>query len=582
MYTNFKHHSQHDLDNELAKSINVNKLLLTAALEDTYKIFEQKKSLFKHIHQTALNTFKKDENISLEQLKTKIITLFNLNDLHIDLYLIDKNYLITDATFKKDIGLDFKNLPDAKMYLDQAAQDNEIHIADNVSIDYMDSTIKIYTYARIDDEKYLEIAFIDPYIYKNFRQRVSDISKSTENKISLFRIINTSSNEEYYEDILSNENIQNKEAWIDSLKKFPVNSATTDKIINAKRQNQIIKTNKDFKEVTVNAYIPLLSRENDSSLVYNNFVMKLEIDISEHLTLWEENGKLFILLILILLMLMIILYFFIKKNFYIPITTITKSFEDEVKIDDPSLLMKKDEFGILVEKYNTLYVKLQHQIEKNQHLLEENKLFIADMVHQIRTPLSVIMTNTSLIEMKSKSQVSSYLMQINSAINMLSNSYEDLSYIISNDTLEYKAIEINLSHFLDQRIDFFEVIAQANDKTISTHIANDLKITMNDIELERLIDNNLSNAINHSYDKSEIKITLEKSNSDIVLQFISKGKNIRDVSRLFDKNYTESFGAKRSLGLGLNMVKTICEKNNILYSAHSEDNTNTFTYIFRA
>jgi len=232
--------------------------------------------------------------------------------------------------------------------------------------------------------------------------------------------------------------------------------------------------------------------------------------------------------------------------------------------------------------YNLLYAKHQAQIEKNQLLLNENKQFIADMVHQIRTPLSVIMTNTSLIEMKSKSQVSSYLMQINSAINMLSNSYEDLSYLISSDTLEYKAIEINLSHFLDQRIDFFEVIAEANDKTISTHIANDLKITMNDTELERLIDNNLSNAIKHSNEKSKIKITLEKSNSDIVLQFISKGKNIRDVSRLFDKNYTESFGAKRSLGLGLNMVKTICEKNNILYSAYSEDNTNTFTYIFRA
>jgi signal transduction histidine kinase len=203
------------------------------------------------------------------------------------------------------------------------------------------------------------------------------------------------------------------------------------------------------------------------------------------------------------------------------------------------------------------------------------------MVHQIRTPLAVIMTNTSLIEMKSKEQISSYITQINSAINMLSNSYEDLSYIISHDTLEYKPIEINFTKFLYDRVNFFKVIAQANNKTIVSHIENDIKITMNDTELERLIDNNISNAIKHSSDNSNIKIVLEKRDSKIILKFTTKGETIRNVSKLFNKNYTESYGAKRSLGLGLNMVKTICEKYSIKYSAHSEDGTNTFTYIFK-
>jgi len=233
------------------------------------------------------------------------------------------------------------------------------------------------------------------------------------------------------------------------------------------------------------------------------------------------------------------------------------------------------------KELESLHEKLQDQIEHNQLLLDENKQFISDMVHQIRTPMSVIMTNTSLIEMKSESQVSSYVTQINSAINMLSNSYEDLSYIISNDTIEYKDIELDLSHFINERIDFFEVIADANNKSISSSIESDIKVTMNDTELERLIDNNLSNAIKHSNDESEIEVMLDKNNSDIVLQFISKGENIHDVTKIFDKNYTESYGAKRSLGLGLNMVRTICEKNNISYSVHSEDNTNTFTYIFK-
>ena len=234
------------------------------------------------------------------------------------------------------------------------------------------------------------------------------------------------------------------------------------------------------------------------------------------------------------------------------------------------------------KELKSLHITLQNQVEKNQFLLDENKQFIADMVHQIRTPLTVIMTNSSLIEMKSESQISSYTTQINSAINMLSNSYEDLSYIISNDTIVYKPIEIDFTDFINERVDFFEVIAQANGKTIQTNIAHDLSVYMNDIELERLIDNNLSNAIKHSNDKSQIEVVLEKNDSELVLKFISMGRNISDVSLIFDKNYTETHSAKRSLGLGLNMVKNICEKNSITYSAHSEEGINTFTYVFKS
>ena len=268
------------------------------------------------------------------------------------------------------------------------------------------------------------------------------------------------------------------------------------------------------------------------------------------------------------------------KNFWVEARGFSlKNAKNDI-IGGIGIVEDKTKENMAKKELESLHQSLQSQVEKNQSLLQENKLFIADMVHQIRTPLSVIMINSSLIEMETEHQVSSYVAQINSAINMLSNAYEDLNYNISSDTMEYKAIEINLTGFLQERIDFFEVIAHANDKTISTNIEDDLKVTMNDTELERLIDNNLSNAIKHSYDKSQIEIMLEKSQSEIILKFISKGQDIKDIAKIFDKNYTESFHAKRNLGLGLNMVKSICDKNHINNSVHSEDETNTFIYVF--
>ncbi len=265
MYSNFKHHSQHDLEHNLETSMKITKLLLISALEDTYKTFEQRKSFIEHIHHTALNEFKKDENISLEHLKNKMISHFNLKDLDIDLFVIDKNYVITDATYKKDIGLDFKTIPDGKMDLDKASKDDKIHIGKNVAIDYMDSTIKIYSCAKVNNNKYLEMAFIDPSIYNKLRTRISNISKSTKHKINIFRITKTSSNEEYYEDIMNTQNITNKKEWNDSRKKFPLNSTTDDQIINAKRQHKMIRDDTNIEKNTVSIYVPLLSKENNSS-----------------------------------------------------------------------------------------------------------------------------------------------------------------------------------------------------------------------------------------------------------------------------------------------------------------------------
>ena len=82
IYTSFHHQSHHNLENELKKSVDVNTLLLHSALKDTYKTFEQRKSLFTHIHRAALAEFKKDETIPsfiLQKYNIGYVTIFEYN-----------------------------------------------------------------------------------------------------------------------------------------------------------------------------------------------------------------------------------------------------------------------------------------------------------------------------------------------------------------------------------------------------------------------------------------------------------------------------------------------------------------------
>ena len=83
---------------------------------------------------------------------------------------------------------------------------------------------------------------------------------------------------------------------------------------------------------------------------------------------------------------------------------------------------------------------LKKELELNSNLLDENMRFIADTVHQIRTPLTNIMMNGEMIKKipKKIKTMDTFIEQIDASISMLSNSYEDLAYLVTSNSISYK------------------------------------------------------------------------------------------------------------------------------------------------
>ena len=581
VYNAYVKQKEKDLQSNIKTITQTHKLYIEDSLESLYNEQQRYQKSIHKIHQYAQNQYLKNKNIELSLLKEKVKKHFNITDFDFDIYLIDKNYVIFDATYEKDIGFNLSIVDDAKMYLDKTTKDSKIYLASNISIDLLDYKLKVYSYSKATNNQYFELGFtLKNPIYSKLKKNVKNIYDRTKNKTSLFRVITTADKKyEYYNDLLykPKEGIS-KEEYFKTIEKFEINTFTTNKIINAQRQNKQLTEVFDGKHIV---YIPILNKNTNKHLFYNDLIMKIEIDTTSYeQTLSNTKQKFYIFGSIIFLFLML-LYYFIKYNFYKPMIKITDTLESEKKIEDEKLLNKKDEFGILVEKYNKLYDSLNNEIKLNSNLLTENKRFIADTVHQIRTPLTNIMMNAEMVKkFQTDDKLSLFVDQIDASINMLSNSYEDLAYVTSYDTIEYKSNKVSLNDMLNKRIKFFSTISKVNFKEIVSNIQNDIYIHINEIELERIIDNNISNGIKYGDENKPIIINLSKTDDIVSLSFQTFGKPIQNKERVFDKNYREN-EAKRGLGLGLNMVKGICEKYDIDYCVDYENEQNIFTYSFK-
>ncbi len=202
--------------------------------------------------------------------------------------------------------------------------------------------------------------------------------------------------------------------------------------------------------------------------------------------------------------------------------------------------------------------------------------FLKDAMHELKTPIGVARVNIDLLQMRIKED--KHLLRIKSALKNMSIIYEDLEYYMQRFSGIEKKKKINLSLFLDKRVEFFNDLATAKKINLVGNIHSDITLNFNEIELYRIIDNNLSNAIKYSKEQSTITITLQQKEDKIHLTFQDQGIGIKDTTKIFDRYYR---GDKITggFGIGLSIVKNICVKNNIEISVESQVNKgSTFSY----
>ncbi|MBE0495462.1 MAG: FIST C-terminal domain-containing protein [Campylobacterales bacterium] len=228
--------------------------------------------------------------------------------------------------------------------------------------------------------------------------------------------------------------------------------------------------------------------------------------------------------------------------------------------------------------YDIQSKKLEEQMHYSENLLASHKQFLRYTVHEMNTPLSIIMTSIELHEMQFSKSV--YLENIEVAAKSIFSLYDDLSYLVKKDQVVYMKRRINLAQYLQSRVDFFEQVASKARSQFHVDMPEEpLMVFFNETKLQRIVDNNLTNAIKYTFENQAIFVRAGEAEGRAYFSITSHSRKIENPEKVFEEYYREE-EVQDGFGLGLNLVRKICREEGVEITLHSDEKATTFCYSF--
>ena len=187
------------------------------------------------------------------------------------------------------------------------------------------------------------------------------------------------------------------------------------------------------------------------------------------------------------------------------------------------------------------------------HLTEE---FIKDILHDFNTPLTTLRLNLSILQ--NSLQPNKNLQRAQNAIHTLLSLQSNLRAYLHTHTLQKEACYLDT--LLKERIDM--LASPYRDITIEQKLPH-IALFCNKDAFIRIFDNIFSNALKYNKKNGSVSVWFE--NNRLIIE--DSGKGIKDTSKIFNRFYKEQ---ERGVGIGLHIVKKLCDELDIKISVESE------------
>lgn len=239
----------------------------------------------------------------------------------------------------------------------------------------------------------------------------------------------------------------------------------------------------------------------------------------------------------------------------------------------------------------SLHKELETEKKRLEKALNSRSIFIADISHEIRTPINAIIgMNFQLLE-------SIYDQEQVKKLKIIESSSELLLSIV-NDVLDFSKLDkgnivlekipINIFHLIEEILEMQKGPAKEKGILIKNYIDKKIPkwILGDSVRLRQILLNLISNAIKYSEGKNiEIYATsyqLEKTHLEVSVKDYGTGISPEKIDQLFQPFYQTDISTTRiygGTGLGLSISKTLLDKMAGKISVKSTLNKgSTFTF----
>ena len=219
---------------------------------------------------------------------------------------------------------------------------------------------------------------------------------------------------------------------------------------------------------------------------------------------------------------------------------------------------------------------------------ERQKQFIADASHELKTPLAIIKTNSSVIKGNKDETVLNQMKWINyieDQTERMAELIEEMLSLAKLDTgkelLDFS--KFNVSNLLNNIILTFEAVIFENNIDFESNIKEDIYIKGDKEKIKKAINVLLDNAIKYTNKKGKISVLLAEDKGKLKIKVKNTGEGIKkeDLDKVFERFYRVDDSRTRETGgygLGLSIAKSIVESHHgKIYADSIVDKETTFT-----
>ncbi|TCL76301.1 phospho-acceptor domain-containing protein [Hydrogenispora ethanolica] len=204
-----------------------------------------------------------------------------------------------------------------------------------------------------------------------------------------------------------------------------------------------------------------------------------------------------------------------------------------------------------------------------QKAWRQQRDFIADASHELRTPVTIIRTSLEVVLENPQATVESqreWLNIVSGEIRRLAHLIDNLLFLARADSHQplLEQQPFSLSQMAERAAEAFQPLAAAQGIRFSATIRGGATICGDETRIRQVIDILVENALRHTPPGGKIALTLCALEKRVCLKIADTGEGIapEHLPKIFDRFYqVDNSRSKGQAGLGLSIAKSIIENH---------------------